>query len=111
MSNYAFEGEIIKLNERDYNKWRKDFPHLLDFNYHLDMIDREIQVRMEQGEKKPKWFVETYKRMSIRDMHAKNKGEYMPINDRFYKKAKDTRSTRDIPIEDELNDTSWADGC
>lgn len=37
--DYAFEGLSLKLTPRDYDKWRRDFPNVPDFDAELRLAD------------------------------------------------------------------------
>lgn len=53
---YAFEGKVIKLNQKDYNEWKERF-NLLDLDYELEQKDIWFS-----GEKDTKnWFIRTQK--------------------------------------------------
>lgn len=54
--DYAFEGEVIKLNQKDYDEWKKRF-NLLDFDYELEQKD--IWFSGQQDTKN--WFIRTKK--------------------------------------------------
>jgi hypothetical protein len=51
---YVFEGEVIKLNEKDYNEWKEKF-NLLDFDYELEK--RDIWLSGQENTKS--WFIST----------------------------------------------------
>ena len=51
---YAFEGKVIKLNQKDYNEWKERF-NLLDFDYELEQKD--IWFSGQQDTKN--WFIRT----------------------------------------------------
>lgn len=51
---YAFEGEVIKLNQKDYDSWKERF-NLLDFDYELEK--RDIWLKEQQNTKN--WFIST----------------------------------------------------
>ena len=52
--DYAFEGKVIKLNQKDYNEWKERF-NLLDFDYELEK--RDIWLSGQQDTKN--WFIST----------------------------------------------------
>jgi len=96
MSEYIFEGEVIKLNAKDFARWCQLYPKL-DLSLELEQIDAEMEHRKETGQNMKSWFVECMKRLYVRNKHeAKNK----PVAG--------NRSTRDISLHEELTDTSWA---
>lgn len=51
---YAFEGKVIKLNQKDYNEWKEKF-NLLDFDYELEK--RDIWLSGQENTKS--WFIST----------------------------------------------------
>ena len=53
-NDYAFKGEVIKLNQKDYNEWKERF-NLLDFDYELEQKD--IWFSGQQDTKN--WFIRT----------------------------------------------------
>ena len=54
--DYAFEGKVIKLNEKDYNEWKERF-NLLDFDYELEQKD----IWFSGQEDTKNWFIRTQK--------------------------------------------------
>ena len=54
VSNYAFEGIIIKLNTKDYKKWKEIYPSIPDFRATLYSADAWIAGKTEKEQKK--WF-------------------------------------------------------
>ena len=53
--NYKFNGDVIKLNEKDYNSWKTKFP-LLDLDFELKKRD----IWLANCEVPPKnWFIST----------------------------------------------------
>ena len=51
---YAFKGEVIKLNQKDYDSWKEKF-NLLDFDYELEK--RDIWLSGQENTKS--WFIST----------------------------------------------------
>jgi len=103
MADYVFEGEIIKLNAKDYYKWA-DMYKSLDLTAELIQMDEEFQIRLREGEKLKKWFSETYARLNARNKHAaKSKSYCKPAL------PDGIRNTRDIPWQEELTDRRWCD--
>ena len=51
---YVFEGEVIKLNQKDYDSWKEKF-NLLDFDYELEK--RDIWLSGQENTKN--WFLST----------------------------------------------------
>ncbi len=105
MSEYAFEGEVVKLNLKDFTKWRDMYP-ALDLTAELIQIDEEFSIRAREGEKLKKWFSECYARLNGRNKIAmKNNRGIANVNP-----ANGLRSTRDLSIHEQLTDRSWAAG-
>jgi hypothetical protein len=53
--NYKFIGDVIKLNEKDYNSWKNKFP-LLDLDFELKKRD----IWLANCDSPPKnWFIST----------------------------------------------------
>lgn len=95
--SYIFEGEVIKLNAKDWAKWSSLYPSL-NLAEELVQLDAELEAKRDAGESVKKWFVECLKRLNGRNKRAQR---YAPKNV--------GRSTRDIPLEEEINNRSWAD--
>jgi hypothetical protein len=92
MSEYAFEGEVIKLNTVDFFKWREMYKSL-NLIEELEQMDMEFSIRKREGEQVKKWFSECYARLNGRNKIAKkNGGNY----------GKSQQSTLDP------SDTAWA---
>ena len=53
-NDYAYNGEVIKLNQKDYNEWKEKF-NLLDFDYELEK--RDIWLSGQENTKS--WFIST----------------------------------------------------
>lgn len=51
---YAYKGEVIKLNQKDYDSWKEKF-NLLDFDYELEK--RDIWLSGQENTKN--WFLST----------------------------------------------------
>lgn len=80
MTKYAYEGETIKLNERDFLKML-DLYQNLDLRVELDQLDMEIR-----GEKK--WF--------------------MTLNAKLNYRNKNAPKRQRTSLEHDLNNTDWA---
>lgn len=50
---YRYEGEVIKLNERDYNKLRSQYSAIADFDSELATIDMALASKDKQKD----WYV------------------------------------------------------
>ena len=69
MSEYAFEGEVVKLNHKDFDKWLAKYPSL-NLTQELDQIDEEFSIRAREGSPVKKWFSEAYARLNGRNKIA-----------------------------------------
>ena len=109
MSEYVFEGEVVKLNARDFYKWRDMYPSL-DLTAELIQIDEEFSIRLREGEKLKKWFSECYARLNGRNKIAmKNAPRINNSPQRLCDNTGQPRLTRDRSIQEDLNDRSWAE--
>lgn len=93
MADYVFEGEVIKLNAKDFYKWSDMYKHL-DLTAELIQMDEEFQIRLREGEKLKKWFSECYSRLNGRNKIAAKSRSY----------AKPQQKS----IEEQLVDYDWA---
>lgn len=55
-SEYAFEGEVIKLNEKDWQTWLKAYP---DLNLYTELLLRDQWLAEQADAEKSKWFIST----------------------------------------------------
>ena len=65
MSKYHWEGELIKLNEKDYNKMLKSFP-FVDLDIELMILDEVIA-----SEKPKNWYVALLYKLRYRNDQIK----------------------------------------
>lgn len=109
MSNYMFEGEVVKLNAVDFTKWRDMYP-ALDLTAELMQIDEEFSIRLREGEKLKKWFSECYARLNGRNKIAmRNAPKVNHVQQqRLCDSTGQARLTRDRSIEHDLSDREWA---
>ncbi len=63
-SGYAFHGETIKLNQKDFNAWQKLYPNL-NLSNELSQLDMEVR-----GDKK--WFSAASAKLNYRNKNALN---------------------------------------
>ena len=95
---YAYEGEKIKLNQKDYDKICQLYQNL-NVRAELDQLDMEI--REEKN-----WFMTLNAKLNYRNRNAPKRqiahtnGNVSHLN----------RTTREIPLEEELNDRTWGQG-
>lgn len=104
--SYIFEGEIIKLTAKDYEKW-KDMYKNLDLTQELIQMDEEFSIRVREGEKLKKWFSECYARLNGRNKIA-SRNVRLPVQ-KLCDKTGAPLTTRDRTIEQDLFDRSWAE--
>ncbi len=95
--DYAFLGEVIKLNLEDYLKMQNLYPYL-DLNAELCQLDDEIAFRDKHTGKKSKWFGEVHPRLNGRNKIAM----------RNLPKSTIVGSVRSSAVSENLNDRSWA---
>lgn len=63
-SRYAFEGQIVRLNHKDYQAWSQLYP-LIDLNYELQKLDIEFS-----HEKPKNWFITASQKLSYQNKQA-----------------------------------------
>lgn len=83
---YAFEGNVIRLNHKDYRSWMNLYP-LIDLNYELQRLDIEFT-----HEKPKNWFITASQKLSYQNKQA----------------AARTRSVTKPKLD--LNNTDWIYG-
>lgn len=93
MTDYIFEGQVIKLNATHYYKWADMYKNL-DLTAELIQMDEEFQIRKIEGETMKKWFSECYSRLNGRNKIAGRNRSY----------AKPQQKS----IEEQLVDHDWA---
>jgi hypothetical protein len=55
-TEYAFEGKIIKLNQKDFNNWQLAYP---DLNLRAECLQRDKWLQGQPLEEQKKWFITT----------------------------------------------------
>ncbi|MDC9615844.1 helix-turn-helix domain-containing protein [Xenorhabdus khoisanae] len=60
-NKHTFKGEIIKLNQKDYDNWKKIFPHI-DLDAQLQRLDIEFQA-----ERPKKWFITASQKLNYQN--------------------------------------------
>lgn len=55
---YAFEGNVIKLNEKDFNSWQKAYP---DLNLYAELLQRDKYLAAQPPDEQKRWFLSTSK--------------------------------------------------
>lgn len=68
-SRYAFEGQIVRLNHKDYQAWLNLYP-LIDLNYELQKLDIEFT-----HEKPKNWFITASQKLSYQNKQAAVRGK------------------------------------
>ncbi len=61
---YAFEGNIVRLNHKDYEAWKLLYPNI-DLNYELQKLDIEFT-----HEKPKNWFITASQKLSYQNKQA-----------------------------------------
>lgn len=61
---YAFEGNIVRLNHKDYEAWKLLYPNI-DLNYELQKLDIEFT-----HEKPKNWFITASQKLSYQNKTA-----------------------------------------
>lgn len=69
MSEYVFEGEVIKLTAKDFYKWQDMYKHL-SLVEELQQLDMELDAKRMEGGKVNKWFSECIARLNGRNKRA-----------------------------------------
>lgn len=63
-SRYAFEGNIVRLNHKDYEAWKRLYPNI-DLNYELEKLDIEFT-----HDKPKNWFITASQKLSYQNKQA-----------------------------------------
>lgn len=107
-SEYVFEGEVIKLNARDFYKWA-DMYKGLDLVIELQQLDEEFSIKLREGWNGKGWFSQAYSRFNGRNKIALDKLARMP---HAYSRGQlvAPRLTKEMSLEQQIGDTSWATG-
>jgi hypothetical protein len=87
---YIFEGERIKINQRDYDRMLKLYPNI-NLMEELEQLDFELREATNKT-----WFMTLNAKLNYRNKIAKPKRTNTP------------HSTRDRTLEQDLNDRDWA---
>lgn len=74
---YRYKGNIIKLNEKDYEEWEMKYPDL-DLKYNLDKIDLWFAEKIkEKPEYKARWFFMAQQMLLKNQKEVQSKNTYM----------------------------------
>ena len=77
IKEYKYIGNIIKLNDKDYNDWEKKYSGL-DLKYNLDRIDIWLSEKIkEKPEYKSKWFFMVQQMLLKNQKDVQSKNTYM----------------------------------
>ncbi|WP_324723813.1 hypothetical protein [Lelliottia sp. JS-SCA-14] len=66
-SRYAFEGNIVRLNHKDYEAWMRLYPNI-DLQYELKKLDIEFT-----HEKPKNWFITASQKLSYQNKQASSR--------------------------------------
>ncbi|PHM23280.1 helix-turn-helix domain-containing protein [Xenorhabdus budapestensis] len=74
-NKYSFRGEVIKLSQKDYDNWKKIYPHI-DLDTQLQRLDIEFQAEMPKN-----WFITASQKLNYQNsqqssrhkLHASNR--------------------------------------
>lgn len=69
-NRFVFEGKIIKLDEKDYNKWKKEFPNI-DLKEELYSLDLFYQEEKENGKNVKGWIFRVPKVLQKKNIQNK----------------------------------------
>ena len=71
-NKYYFNGEIIKLNKRDYENWKNLFKNI-DLDFHLKKLDMEFVKDTPDN-----WFVVASSKLGYQNRQQQQKGDDIP---------------------------------
>ncbi len=92
--NYVFEGDTIKLNERDFNKALRLYQ-----NIHLMAELEQLDVELSGTQK---WWPVQHAKLNYRNKVAPKRQQYVSQGNVAH------LNTRDMPTDQMLTDRSWA---
>ena len=72
---YAWEGDVIRLNQRDFDDWVRAFSHL---DLPAELIARDAYLSERDAEERKKWFQSTAAYFANRNAKAKVSGGKAP---------------------------------
>lgn len=81
MSDYVFQGEVIKLNARDYYRFADKFK-FVNMVEELEELDFELECKKRDGLSIKNWFSSLAPRLNGRNQRAKNNSNVRQINDK-----------------------------
>ena len=53
---YAFEGEVIRLKQKDFDDWQRAYP---DLNIYAECVVRDSWLREQPESERKRWFMST----------------------------------------------------
>lgn len=53
---YAFEGKVIRLNQKDFDSWQRAYP---DLNLYAECLQRDAYLAKQPPDEQKNWFVST----------------------------------------------------
>lgn len=56
VKNYAFEGKVIRLNQKDFDNWQKAYP---DLNLYAECLQRDAYLAKQPPDEQKRWYVST----------------------------------------------------
>lgn len=71
---YAYEGNIVRLNHKDYEAWKRLYPNI-DLQYELEKLDIEFS-----HEKPKNWFITASQKLSYQNKQAAQKPQRRVVN-------------------------------
>lgn len=75
MSNYVFEGEVIKLNAKDYYRFADKYQ-FLNLTEELAELDLELECKKRDGLSVKNWFSSLPPRLNGRNKHAQRSAQW-----------------------------------
>ena len=97
--SYVYEGDKIKLNEKDFNKLLNMFQNI-NLRAELDILDMEL---MEEK----KYWMPMMAKLRYRNNNAPAPRPFRQVGNVAHIGG---RQTRDISMQEQLSDDSWAIG-
>lgn len=55
-NKYAFEGKIVKLNQKNFDEWKKAYPNL---NLYAELLQRDRWLQKQPEDAHKNWFMST----------------------------------------------------
>lgn len=77
-NKYVFEGEIIKLKQKDFDRWKKAYPNL---NLWGELMLRDDWLKAQPPDVQKKWFVSTSQFFIKQNEKRKKQNQDLPAND------------------------------